>query len=149
MFPKVEPTIVEFATMSTNSKSTGRMSTREGGRDKIARVMERLRSGGIVEDGSNSKAPSNGNTPVVLASESTRSPTQKKAKNKTKPKKKTIRSLKETGKSSTSTGANAAAQSEVAARLAEIEDKYEKQHKAASSSHPRHGEGNGPGNHVL
>ena len=144
--------------MSTSNEPTGRMSTRGGGRDKIAKVMERLRSGGIVKDDSNSKEPSKGNTPVASVSdrsEATQSSIQKKANDtraaKTKPRKKTskTRSLKETKKSSTSKGVDAAVQREVAARLAELEDEFQKQHKAASSSHPRHREGKVPGNYML
>jgi hypothetical protein len=141
--------------MSTSNEPTGRMSTRGGGRDKMAKVMERLRSGGIVKDDSNSKEPSKGNTLVSDRSEATQSSTQKKANDtraaKTKPRKKTskTRSLKETEKSSTSKGVDAAVQREVAARLAELEDEFQKQHKAASSSHPRHREGKVPGNYML
>jgi hypothetical protein len=141
--------------MSTSNEPTGRMSTRGGGRDKIAKVMERLRSGGIVEDYSNSKGSSEGKTPVAFANEGTQSSTQKKADNtraaKTKPKKKasTTTSLKGTKKSGASKGVDAAVQREVAAKLAELEDKYQKQHKAACSSHPRHREGEIPGNYVL
>jgi len=117
--------------------------------------MERLCSGGIVEDDSDSKGPSEGNTPVALANEATQSSTQKKADDtraaKTKPKKKasTTRSLKGAKKSGASKGVDAAAQREVAAKLAELEDKYQKQHKAACSSHPCHREGEVPGNYVL
>jgi len=85
--------------------------------------MERLRSGGIVEDDSDSKGPSEGNTPVALANEATQSSTQKKANDtraaKMKPKKKasTTRSLKGAKKSGASKGVDAAAQREVAAKL--------------------------------
>jgi hypothetical protein len=131
------------------------MSTREGGRDKMAKVMEHLHSGGIVEDDPNLKGLSEGNTPVVLVSKATQSLTQKKAddtraaKMKSRKKTSTKKGLKMTKKPAMSKGVNATFQREVATKLAELEDKYQKQHKAAFSSHPHHQEGKIPGNYVL
>jgi len=134
--------------MSTANEPTRRMSTRPGNKDRMAKVVEWFRTGGILKDDPGSKQPSGGKTCVVLPNDEGKDPeatqplTQKKANAtgaaKTKPKKKTSgkRSLKATKEPSASEGFDAAVERAVASRLAELEDMCLKQDKAACLSHP-------------
>lgn len=129
----------------------------------MAKVMECLRSGGIVEDDSNLKETSEGNTLVALANDegkkSEDTPAQpltqkngnatRAAKTKSSRKASTMARLKATKKSSTSKEVDAAVKRAVASKLAELEDKFLKQTEAARSLHPRHQEGKVPSNYVL
>ena len=143
--------------MSTANEPTRRMSTRPGNKDRMAEVIERFRTGGIVKDDPGSKRPSGGKTRVVLPNDKGKDPeatqplTQKKANAtgtaKTKPKKKTSgkRSLKATKEPSASEGFDAAIERAVASRLAELEDMHLKQDKATCSSHPHYQNSKVPG----
>jgi hypothetical protein len=154
---QVEPTV---ASMSTTNEPTKRMSTRGGARDKMAKVMEHLRSGGIIEE---EPSASGGHTAVALANDKVEkaedtqpsTQTQKKANAtraaKRAPRKKAskAKSLEATKKSGTTNKVNAATKRAVASKLAELEDKFLKKTEAARSSHPRHWTGEVPGKYTL
>jgi len=152
---KVELTVV---TMSTANEATRRMSTRPGNKDRMAKVVLRVLSGGIAKDDpSPAKRCSGGKTQVVLPNDEGKDPevtqplTQKKAnatgaaKTKLKKKTSTKKSLKATKEPSASEGFDAAIEREVASRLAELEDMRLKQDKAACSLHPCYQKGKVPG----
>jgi hypothetical protein len=150
--------------MSTPNESTRRMSTRVGARDKMAKVIERLRSGGIAEEDSNLNGGPGEDTATALVNdeedngEDTQLSKRKTANAtraaKRKPSKKAstpaVKKPKASKKPKTSKGVDAAAQKAKASKLAELEDRYQKKYEDARSSHPRHWTGKAPGSsHIF
>ena len=143
--------------MSTTNEPTRRMSTRVGARDKMAKVIERLRSGGIAEEDSNLNGGPGEDTAAALVNdkEGNEEDTQlskRKTDNTTraakrKPSKKA--STPAAKKPKTSKGVDAAAQKAIVNKLAELEDRYQKKYKDARSSYPRHWTGEAPGSHHV
>jgi len=99
--------------MSSPNEPTRRMTTRGGARDKMAKVMERVRSGGIAKGNPNQPKESKAENPVKKS---------RKTKNAdgTVPKE-----------------ADAAATKALAAKLAQLKDKFLNKADTSYLSHPR------------
>ena len=143
---------------TTNEPTTGRrMSTRTGAKDKMAKIVKRFCSGGIVKEDSNLKGTPGGDTAVALTNNEGKKgegpqPTKRKTANATKAAKRkpsNNTSTVATKKPTTSKEVDAAAKRDVVSKLAELEDKYLKKAESARSSHPCHWAGKVPGSHVL
>jgi hypothetical protein len=102
-----------------SSEPTKRMTTRSGARDKMAKVMDRIRSGGIVEEPLSEEVPARRNKTGKKGKVANRSPTKKAS----------------TMKNSTTKKANTEGTKDIASKLAEIEDRFLKKAEAARSSH--------------
>ena len=124
------------------------MTTRGGAKEKMAKVVRRVETGGISDDSESSAsedtamALENGdqtNTEDTQPSTWTRKNTKAtKAAKKKLGKKARKTKGKATKKSSTSKKVDAAAQRVLASELAGLEDKFLKKDDVARSSHPRH-----------
>ena len=150
--------------MSTTNEPTRRMSTRVGARDKMAKVIERLRSGGIAKEDSNLNEGPGEDTGAALVNDeedneedtqlskrktanATRAAKRKPSKKASTPAAKKPRASK---KPKTSKVVDAAAQQAMVSKLAELEDRYQKKNEDARSSHPRHWTGEAPGSsHIF
>jgi hypothetical protein len=121
------------------------MSTRGGAKDKMAKVMERIRSGGIAMEDPKSEGGPGEDSPLVANK-------GKKVVGITQPStRKKANATKNASAKKKNTGANrkkgeAAVNKALASKLAELEDKFLKEDEAAHASHPRHWTGEIPGN---
>lgn len=153
--------------MSSSNEPARRMSTRGFAKEKIAKVMDRVRSGGIVEENPTSKeGVTNGGESCKTAMDATIPSARKKAKtakaaNKTekadaskksgKTKKSNITDTAGATKKSSAPSfkdADATTKKALIARLAELEDRLSKKQEAAQSSHPRRWTGGNQGNYT-
>lgn len=159
--------------MSSSNEPARRMSTRGFAKEKIAKVMDRLCSGGIVEESPSPRSEEgdalaeNGGRSCEMGKGTTIPSTRKKAKtakvaNKTKKadatkgsgktkKSDTTETTGTTKKSSTPSFKDASATTKKAliAKLAELEDKLLEKEEVARSSHPRRWNSGDQSNYLL
>lgn len=134
--------------MSTTNEAMRRISTRGGAKERMAEVIKRVRTGGIAAE-----EPSGGDIAMGLTNnegkgtEDTQPTMQKQANAARVAKKKPSKKDKTTKSQATAKESSASKKVDVI-KLAELEDKHLKAHKAASSLHPRHWTGEVPGEHA-
>jgi hypothetical protein len=114
------------------------MSTRAGARDKFAKVMERVRSGGIAEqDPSQSEDDDTSMTKKADKVEATKPSSRKKTRStkgaNTAKKPRTTKRANATA----ATEADGVVKKSLAAKLAQLEDKFLKEADISRLSHPR------------
>jgi hypothetical protein len=140
--------------MSPTGEPVRRMSTRGGARDKMAKVLERIRTGGIVEETAQTEQGGGGDGAVTdndgeNAEDTPQSSTRRNAKAKRA--KKVTKKAHSTKKASATKKANAKKEADAAAikalgpKLAALEDAFLKKDETTRTSHPRHWAGNVPG----
>jgi len=128
--------------MSTANEPTGRMLTRGGAKDKMARLVKQFKSGSIdKEDKVEVTQPSTQTQKTATVTKAAKEKPSKKAKKKEGP--------KTTKQSSTSKEVDVAAMRALASKLAELDDKQLKQSEAACSLHPRYWKDEVPGKYML
>lgn len=118
------------------------MTTRGGAKEKMAKVVRRVETGGITDD---SESSASEDTAMALENGDTQpsTRTRKNTKATKAAKKKSGKKARKTkGKATKKSGASkkvdAAAQRDLASELAGLEDKFLKKDEVARSSHPRH-----------
>jgi activator of HSP90 ATPase len=118
------------------------MTTRGGARDKIAKVMERVHSGGIAEG--NPNQPEDNNTSMTEKANKVKAmkPSARKKVGATKAasmakKPRTTKKIDSTAAKE----ADVAAKKALAAKLAQLEDKFLKKADISHLSHPRQWKG--------
>jgi hypothetical protein len=122
------------------------MTTRGGARDKIAKVMERVRSGGIAEENPDQPKDNKTSTAEKDKAEAMKPSARKKA---TATKAAKAAKKPRTTKNADGTAAKKteiAAKKALAAKLAQLEDKFLKKADIGRQSHPRQWTGEVQGN---
>jgi len=128
--------------MSSTNEPTRRMTTRGGARDKIAKVMERVRSGGIAKGNPNQPEDDNTSTTKKANKVKATKPSARKKVGATKAasmakKPRTTKKIDLTAAKE----ADVAAKKALAAKLAQLEDKFLKKADISRLSHPRQWKG--------
>jgi hypothetical protein len=135
-YPSNSPPFI--VSMSSTNEPTRRMTTRGGARDKIAKVMEHVRSGGIAEGDPNQSEDDKTSSKIKRGDKAeTRKPSGQKRATATKAA--NTAKKPQTTKKAGGTAAkeiDMAAKKVVVAKLAQLEDRFLKKADISCRSHP-------------